>query len=596
MNKEDDKNKKLNDENPDIENDKEKIAGDEKIRNKESAGIEAKGSGDAEIDQSKEASDLNDLNSEIEIEDGLEEKDKVEEANLNREKQGPELDKVEASNEAEREKAAGVELGEEKSDQRTESSKEGPKTFSMQREEDSSEEKVKKRGFWKFLIIPLVLAVFYFAVAIYFTDRALPNTFVNGRDVSMEYISQIDPLEGLSVNEIEIAKKDGKVVVLKPEDADIKLELEKALLIQQDNFRWPLSLIEKDEYQVDIVTKYDEGKLNSFINENFIEGAEEPQDAKLEKKDGVFVIIPEVEGNKIDEDVVRENIMNAVVNAQEKVDLSELYESPSIRQDDEKLQKVLGEIKEYTNKELDIDFIFTKEKIDENLLSSFVDLGEDMSVKINKDMLHEYVQNLAIKYDTYDKPREFESTNRGIIEVPPGIYGYQMDVESTEKLIEESLANGTAEIAPIYNIEGSLRTEDGSDIGSTYIEIDISNQYMWYYENGELIVSTPVVTGDPTRGVATPPGANVVWHKERNKPLTGTDPDGNPYVAPVDYWMAVDWSHNGIHNARWRENAGGFGGSIYIGNGSFGCINTPYDAVATIFENVSVGTPVLMYN
>ncbi|MDE5590106.1 MAG: L,D-transpeptidase, partial [Acetatifactor sp.] len=30
-------------------------------------------------------------------------------------------------------------------------------------------------------------------------------------------------------------------------------------------------------------------------------------------------------------------------------------------------------------------------------------------------------------------------------------------------------------------------------------------------------------------------------------------------------------------------------------NGSHGCINTPYDAMARIYEMVEVGTPVVMY-
>lgn len=35
-----------------------------------------------------------------------------------------------------------------------------------------------------------------------------------------------------------------------------------------------------------------------------------------------------------------------------------------------------------------------------------------------------------------------------------------------------------------------------TDIGNTYIEIDMSKQHMWYYEAGSLIVNTDVVTGN----------------------------------------------------------------------------------------------------
>lgn len=49
-----------------------------------------------------------------------------------------------------------------------------------------------------------------------------------------------------------------------------------------------------------------------------------------------------------------------------------------------------------------------------------------------------------------------------------------MDVDETEKLISKSLDEGTKEITPIYTIEGTIRTETGGDIGSTYIEVDLS--------------------------------------------------------------------------------------------------------------------------
>lgn len=459
----------------------------------------------------------------------------------------------------------------------------------------TEEEPKKKRGFLKFLVIPIILGAAYLGGAFYFRSHAMPRTSVNGRDVALQEISTINPLEGIEIKPITLTKKGGEQVVLKTEDIDLKLKVGSELEIKQDPFRWPLSLFEDDKYEVEILTEYDESKLKAFIDENFVKGAVKPEDAKLERVNGVYEIIPEVEGNYIARETLTEKLMETIKNNTGELDLTELYAQPKIRKDDPRFAKAKEEIDKYTNKELDIDFIFKKEKMDKAVLSDFIKVDKDLKVTYDSKKLHEYVVNLAKQYDTYGTYRTFESTNRGTIEVPPGIYGWQMDVDETEKLINKSLEEGTKEITPIYTIQGTIRTESGGDIGSTYIEVDLSNQHMWYYENGELIISTPVVTGDPTRGVATPPGVNVVWHKERNKPLEGIDPSGNPYVAPVDYWMAVDWSHTGIHNARWRENAGGFGGNIFRGNGSFGCINTPYNDVAALFERAPVGTPVIMY-
>lgn len=49
----------------------------------------------------------------------------------------------------------------------------------------------------------------------------------------------------------------------------------------------------------------------------------------------------------------------------------------------------------------------------------------------------------------------------------------------------------------------------------------------------------------------------------------------------------------GIHDAGWRNK---FGSDIYKMSGSHGCINTPYDRVKNIYDNIEVGTPVIIFN
>ncbi|MBQ7219118.1 MAG: L,D-transpeptidase, partial [Ruminococcus sp.] len=85
----------------------------------------------------------------------------------------------------------------------------------------------------------------------------------------------------------------------------------------------------------------------------------------------------------------------------------------------------------------------------------------------------------------------------------------------------------------------------------------------------------------------TPKGVYYINNKARNINLVGAD-----YVSFVEYWMAFIGGSYGIHDASWRSS---FGGSIYKGNGSHGCVNTPYEAVKKIYNNVSVGTPVVIH-
>ena len=125
----------------------------------------------------------------------------------------------------------------------------------------------------------------------------------------------------------------------------------------------------------------------------------------------------------------------------------------------------------------------------------------------------------------------------------------------------------------------------GDETG-TFIEISIDQQHMWFYENGNLIVDTPVVTGNDDGDCNTPTGSYAIQSREVQMTLVGED-----YESYVDYWLGFNGGI-GIHDASWRDD---FGGDIYQGNGSHGCVNTPFDKVKTIYEHVEVGTPVYVY-
>lgn len=125
------------------------------------------------------------------------------------------------------------------------------------------------------------------------------------------------------------------------------------------------------------------------------------------------------------------------------------------------------------------------------------------------------------------------------------------------------------------------------EVGDTCIEVDLDAQKMFYYVDGEIYVATDVVTGN--YGTAdTPTGTYYVNNKARNINLVGAD-----YVSYVEYWIAFIGGSYGIHDASWRDD---FGGSIYKGDGSHGCVNTPYYAVRKIYNNVDIGTPVVIHD
>lgn len=143
---------------------------------------------------------------------------------------------------------------------------------------------------------------------------------------------------------------------------------------------------------------------------------------------------------------------------------------------------------------------------------------------------------------------------------------------------------GTAESYthnPIYNLS----------VGDSYVEIDIARQHVWLYKNGECIVSTDCVTGNKGKH-DTREGYFFLSGKEKNRILRGYNDNGTRYASPVDFWMPFDGGI-GLHDASWRSS---FGGTIYNGNGSHGCVNLPRSAAQTIYENIDYSMPIIVYS
>lgn len=211
---------------------------------------------------------------------------------------------------------------------------------------------------------------------------------------------------------------------------------------------------------------------------------------------------------------------------------------------------------------------------------------DNKQVLLKEEDVKEYVEDLAKKYDTVGSERQFVDSHGDVVTVSGGPYGWEIDQEEETKELLALINQGKSikDREPVYKQMAFSRGMN--DIGSTYVEVNMSEQKMWFYKDGELMVSTNIVTGNMAKGHDTPTVVGYIHNKVRNTKLVGTG-----YVAFVHYWMKV-YGSIGIHDASWRSK---FGGNIYATNGSHGCINTPYDNVKMIFDNIEIGTPVIIF-
>lgn len=319
-----------------------------------------------------------------------------------------------------------------------------------------------------------------------------------------------------------------------------------------------------------------------------------PQDARLEDDGTAYQIVPEVEGTALDKEKTTEVIKKAVDERRTEVSLTDedCYLKPAVLQNDEELAKEAEKLNKITATQITVNFGNGTETVTRDMLKSWLVKGEDGTYTFDVNLVKPVVIGWSEKYNTYGKPRDFKTSGGGTVRLTTGDYGWRVwQDKTTDALIAALNAGQSGELEPTWLYKG--QTHEGNDINGTYVEISIDQQRMWFYKNGTCLVDTPVVTGNPNKGHGTPKGG--VWRlKDKASPFTlvGKKPDGSiDYEEPVNYWMPFNGGV-GIHDLTKRSS---FGGDIYLTNGSHGCINTPLDNVRTIYENIEVNTPIVVY-
>lgn len=129
---------------------------------------------------------------------------------------------------------------------------------------------------------------------------------------------------------------------------------------------------------------------------------------------------------------------------------------------------------------------------------------------------------------------------------------------------------------------------EGHEGRGRHIDVNLGTQYARLYDNdGKTVLwRSYIVSGNPNLGRDTPTGDYEITDMGRNVTLKGED-----YESFVYYWMCFLGNAYGLHDATWRWS-GGFGGDVYLYDGSHGCVNLPYDAAEELYGLIEVGTPV----
>jgi hypothetical protein len=438
------------------------------------------------------------------------------------------------------------------------------------------------------------LIIIYFGMTMYFKNNFYFGSVINGIDVTGKTVEEAEKELAAEINTytLELEERGEVNEQIKATDIGMKYDENKIndLKEKQNSISWVLALFKKNDTEMSQIVTYDEellkenfDKLSCLDSSNIIK----PQDASLEYAEDGYKIVDEVKGNSINKDIFYDSVVDAIIKSKVNLNLdaSNCYENPKFTSTSQEVIDAKNLLDKYAGIEITYNSGDKKEIIDGDIIHTWLEVDKDMKVLINEEKVRNSTYRISSVFNTFGNTRNFVTTDKNIIQVSGGNYGWIVNNAKEAKDLIENIKNGQDIIKePAY--AQTAKVKGSSDVGNTYVEINMTKQHLWFYKNGSLVVEGDVVTGNQSTNNLTPAGTYILNYKERNATLKGED-----YSSPVEYWLPFN-GNIGIHDASWRSE---FGKEIYMTDGSHGCINSPYELAKTIYENIEEATPIVCY-
>lgn len=447
----------------------------------------------------------------------------------------------------------------------------------------------------------------YGGISYYFTDRFFEGTWINGVDCSQKTAYEVEQLmaEKLSEYSIEVSSRNIAAQTIRGEDIDYQYmstgEILQ-LLKKQKPYEWIRGLYEQKSYTVSENVGYNKTLLQEQLKSLNCAQAEnqvEPENAYVAFQDNQFVIVPETEGSKLN---IKEayKLLDAAVEANEaSIDFSDnqdAYVSAEVTQDDPGLQSALEACNNYTKASITYTFGDQSTTLDGNTIKDWLQFDEKGQLVWDDNSFQQhvadYVAQLAATYDTVGTEREFQATSGRTVYVSSSVYGWKIDQAAETAHLSQEIQSGTQTTRePVYS--QTANAYGVNDLGNTYIEVDLSEQHMYYYQDGVNIFESDFVSGNMSYADRqTHAGIFTLYYKKSPDVLRGGQKGtANYYEQPVQYWMPFDGGI-GFHDADWRDE---FGGDIYLTSGSHGCINLPPENAEVLYDLIQYDVPIVCF-
>lgn len=442
-----------------------------------------------------------------------------------------------------------------------------------------------------------LFVVGYFVMVILCTRYFQPNTVINGVDYSFRSADSVQrefdaKKEGY---ELHVTLRDGEFSI-KAEDIGLVVTTAKdvqRIKDEQNPFLWFMAFFDGPG-EAAYVISYDKDMLKAYLDhvralqpEHMIR----PENPKIVFEKGKPVIRAGNEGTLLDTEKVYHLVEERVKNLNSDLNLmtENCYITADYDVDSEKVVKLRDTLEVYTG--LKITYLYGENARfslrPEDIYNMLEIDQEKYYCAVSRKKVESFVAEFAYEHDTFGRERLFRTHFGKIAHLTSASLGWEIDQEKeVDELIQNMVRKENIEREPMFLHRGNVYTQDGSDIGKSYVELDLTVQKVYFYMDGQLILEDDIISGNPNKYQNTPGGFYEIYGMRQNVVLTGPG-----YASHVDYWMPFN-GEIGLHDAYWQSK---FGGNLYLTRGSHGCVNLPFNTAQTIYEMGYRGLPVICY-
>lgn len=228
--------------------------------------------------------------------------------------------------------------------------------------------------------------------------------------------------------------------------------------------------------------------------------------------------------------------------------------------------------------------------IDKDQIKDWLSLDKDLNIVFDKEKIKDFVKDFSLTYETMGQSRDFINSYDKEIVVSGGDYGYWVDI--TEEI--DTIINNIKSCQDVTREACYLQKSAGygdSELGDSYIEISLTDQHLFAYNQGQLITDCDIISGLNTSSKKTPSGIYRMRFMMTNYTFNRSN-----FNRTVSYWM-VFWGSSpetnvGIISCDWRND---FGGSTYLSSGTDGSILINMDSSKIIYNELPNDIPVIIY-